>query len=78
LTSDHSKNVEIKGGHGRSLNLFRRFEGTDEVNNFQKRVGGTKRQDLKWFKKRGNLDAGKFCFGNRVWEEWNSMPGCQY
>jgi len=26
-------------------------------------------------KKRVNLDAGKFSFGNRVCDEWNKLPG---
>jgi len=43
--------------------IVRGFEGTEEVNVFQRRVGATKRHDLKLFKKRVNLDAGKFSFG---------------
>jgi len=29
-----------------------------------------------FFKKRGNLDAGKFSYGNRVCDEWNKLAGC--
>jgi len=46
--------------------ILRGFEGTDEANNFQRRVGITRGHDLKLFKKRVNLDAGKFSFGNRI------------
>jgi len=47
---------------------------TDEVNIFQKRVIVTKgHDDLERFKKRVNLDAGKFIFGNRVCDNWNRL-----
>jgi len=35
----------------------------------------TKRHDWKLFKKRVNLDAGQFIFGNRVCDEWNKLLG---
>jgi len=37
-------------------------------------VGSTRGQDWKLFKKRFNLDAGKFSFGNKVCDEWNKLP----
>jgi len=54
--------------------ILRGFEGTDEVNFFQRRVGCTRGHDLKLFQKRVYLDAGKFSFGNRVCDEWNKLP----
>jgi len=44
-------------------------EGTDEMTFFQGRVGSTRGHDLKLYKKRGKLDAGKFSFGNRPCDE---------
>jgi len=38
--------------------MLRGFEGTDEVKNFQRRVGCTRGHDWNLFKKRVNLDAG--------------------
>jgi len=38
-------------------------------------VGCTRGHDWKLFKKRINLDAGKFSFGYRVCDEWNKLPG---
>jgi len=35
----------------------------------------TKGHDWKLFKKRANLDAGKFSLGSRVCDEWNKLPG---
>jgi len=75
LTSDHSGNEEIKGGHDKSLYILRSFEGTDEVKFFQTWMGCTKGHNWKLFKKSVNLDAGKYSFGNRVWDEWNKLPG---
>jgi len=37
--------------------------------------GVTRGHDLKLFKKRVNLDARKFCFGNCVCGDWNRLPG---
>jgi len=54
--------------------ILRGFEGTDEVKFFQRGVGCTRGHDWKLFKKRVNLDAGKFSFGNRVCDEWNKLP----
>jgi len=36
-------------------------------------MGATRGHDLKSFKKRVNLDAGKFSFGNRVCDDWNRL-----
>jgi len=49
-----------------SYKILRGFEGTEEVTFFERRVGATRGHDFKLFKKRVNLDAGKFNFGNRV------------
>jgi len=38
-------------------------------------VGATRGRDFKLFKKRVNLDSGKFCFGNRVCDDRNRLPG---
>jgi len=38
-------------------------------------VGATRGHDFKLFKKRVNLDAGKFSFGNHVCDDWNRQPG---
>jgi len=55
--------------------ILKGFEGTEEVKNFQRRVGATRGHDLKLFKKRVNLDAGKFSFRNHVCDDWNRLPG---
>jgi len=55
--------------------LLRGFEGTDEINNFQRRVGVTRGHALKLSKKRVNLDAGKFSFANQVFDDWNRLLG---
>jgi len=55
--------------------IVRGFEGTDEIKFLQRGVGCTRGHDWKLFKKRDNLDAGKFSFGNRVCDEWNKLPG---
>jgi len=41
---------------------------------FQRRVGSTRRHDLKLFKQRVTLDVGSFSFGNRVCDESNRLP----
>jgi len=38
-------------------------------------VGCTRGHDWKLFKKRVNLDNGKFSLGNNVCDEWNKLPG---
>jgi len=42
---------------------------------FKRGVGRTREDDWKLFKKRFNLDAGKFRFGNRVCDKWDKLPG---
>jgi len=42
---------------------------------FIKRVEISRGHSQKQFKKRVRLDVGKYCFSNRVWDEWNSLPG---
>jgi len=37
-------------------------------------VGCTRGHDWKLLKKRVNLDAGKFSFGNSVGDEWSKLP----
>jgi len=37
-------------------------------------VGATRGHNMKLFKKRVNLDAGQFSFGNRVCDDWNTLP----
>jgi len=51
------------------------LEGTDEIKNIQRRVRCTRGHDWKLFKKRIYLDAGKFCFRNRVCDKWKKLPG---
>jgi len=46
----------------------------DEITFFQRRVSSTRGHDLKLFKKRVKLEVRKFCFGNRVCDEWNRLP----
>jgi len=55
--------------------ILRGFEGIEEVQFLQKVVGATKGHDFKLFKKRVNLDAGKFSFGNRVCDDCNRLSG---
>jgi len=55
--------------------ILRGFEGTEEVQISQRRVGATRGHDFKLFKKQVNLDAGKFSFGNRVCDAWKRLPG---
>jgi len=38
-------------------------------------VGATRGHDSKLFKKRVNLEAEKFSFGNRGCDDWNRLPG---
>jgi len=42
---------------------------------FIKRVGISRRKSQKLFQKRLRLDGGKYCFSNRVCNEWNRLPG---
>jgi len=49
--------------------FLRGFGGTDEVKKIKRGVGCTRGHDWKLLKKRVNLDAGKFSFGNRVCDE---------
>jgi len=42
---------------------------------FIKRVGICRGQSQKLFNKRVTLDVGKYCFSNRVCDEWNRLPG---
>jgi len=69
--ADHSGNkkdmIEV-------YTILKVFDRTEEVKIFKKRVGATRGHDLKLFKKRGNLDAGKFSFGNRFCDDWNRLP----
>jgi len=60
--------------------ILKGFEGTDEVKKLRQRWMGCTRghqscplslNHVTLFKKRVNLDAVKFSFGNRVCDEWN-------
>jgi len=42
---------------------------------FIKKVGISRGHSHKLFKKRVRLDVGKYCFSNRVCDEWNQLPG---
>jgi len=42
---------------------------------FIKRVGISRGHFRQLFKKRVRLDVGKYCFSNRVCDEWNRLPG---
>jgi len=64
--NNHSGNKNIKERKG--------FEGTDEVNVFQKRLGRARGHDWKLYKQQVRLDSGKFSFGNRVCDECNRLP----
>jgi len=65
--------------------ILRAFEATDEKKQFRKgwEVQDSRGHDFKWFKKRVNLNVGKFSFGIRVCDEWNmrrdrlSMRECE-
>jgi len=40
----------------------------------RRRATSTRGHDLKLYKKGVRLDVEKFCFGNRVCDEWNRLP----
>jgi len=42
---------------------------------FIKRVGISRGHAEKLLRKRMRLDVGKYCFRNRVCDEWNRLPG---
>jgi len=52
--------------------ILRGFEGTDEVNIFQRRVGCTRGHEWTLYKMQVRLDAGKFSFGNRACVYWKT------
>jgi len=41
---------------------------------FPKKSGATTGHDFKLFKKRVNINVGKFSFRNRVCDDWNRLP----
>jgi len=71
---NHSWSNKIKGGHVRSLQNFERFWRYKWDDIFLEKGGNTRGHDVTLFKKRVILDVGKFCFGNRVCDEWNRLP----
>jgi len=51
------------------------LEGIESGSMFIKRVRISRGHSQKLFKKRVRLDMGKYCFCNRVCDEWNRLPG---
>jgi len=51
------------------------LEGIESGSVFKKRVRISRGHSQKQFKKRVKLDVGKYCFSNRVCDEWNRLPG---
>jgi len=56
----------------KTLNVL---EGIESGSMFIKRVEISRGHSQKLFKKRVRLDEGKYCFSNRVCDEWNQLPG---
>jgi len=51
------------------------LEGIESGSMFIKRVGISRGRSQKLLKNRVRLDGGKYCFGNRVCDERNRLPG---
>ena len=56
--------------------VYKIFNGLDNLDSgrfFVRDVGVTRGHSFKLFKKRVNLDVGRYKFGNRVCNEWNLL-----
>ena len=60
--------------------ILKRMEGLDRDHFFKDAVEGkesgivTRGHSMKLYKKRVRLEVGRWSFGNRVVERWNSLP----
>src|SRR5258708_1320113 len=54
--------------------ILHKFEGIDEELFFTRNNGKTRENSCKLFKRRSCLDVAKFCFSNRVCNDWNDLP----
>src|SRR5271163_808540 len=70
--------LEIRRERADLIEVFKRVreggEMREEGGFVQRRVGLTRGHRYKLFKKRFLMDVGRFSFGNRVCNAWNSLP----